>query len=101
MVIELQLGQFSADKVQTALVCSLPDDVNYFIQHSKLKLKHKETKDLVVDNPDSNKYNQNKHMGRQLAIKLFPELEKVTFDEADALLHCKYVFNNMSTIQWL
>lgn len=61
VVIELQLGQFSADRIQLAFVMALPLNVPFTVQHSKLKLKHKETKDVQADNPESNKYNQNKH----------------------------------------
>jgi hypothetical protein len=69
--------------------------VAYTIQHSKLKLKHKETKDIKADNPDANKYNQNKHQGRQLAKMLFPDMPTLTFDEYDSLLHAKYAYDNL------
>lgn len=36
---------------------ALPDDIPFVVQHSKLKLKHKETQYVKADNPDSNKYN--------------------------------------------
>lgn len=101
VVTELQLGQFSANRIQLAFVMALPLNVPFTIQHSKLKLKHEQTKDVQVDNPKSNKYNQNKHQGRQLAKILFPDMPELTFDEYDSLLHCKYAYDNIDKIHWI
>ena len=65
-----------------------------------MKLKHKLATD--PDNLTSNKYNQNKHKGRDLAKLLFPQMcdgtNPTTFDECDALLQAYYCFSNLATI---
>lgn len=65
-----------------------------------MKLKNNKIKDVEADNPDSNRYNQNKHKGRSLAIELFPEIEKKSFDEYDSLLHAHYALANIKRIKW-
>lgn len=37
-------------------------------------------------------------MGRGLANLLFPDCDKLTFDECDALLHAKYAVDNYSKV---
>jgi len=64
-----------------------------------LKLKHAETKGLKVDNEDSQKYHQNKHLSRALIQKLYPELQLSGFDEYDAILHGLYFQRNHGSIK--
>lgn len=66
-----------------------------------MKLKHKLKDEAKVDNPNSNKYNQNKHHGRELAKLLYPNMPDLTFDEYDSLLHAKYAFDNKGAITWI
>ena len=59
---------------------------------------------MAADNPDSNKYNQNKNVGKQLCFLLFPNfgnIDEFTTDEADALLHAKYVYRNYEKITFV
>lgn len=84
-----------------ALVCELPNDVLYTVQHSKMKLKHSQVENVQATNCGSNKYNQNKNVGKQLAKQFFPDLDIKTADECDALLHAKFAVDNIKTIQWL
>ena len=66
-----------------------------------MKLKHSNIESVEATNQTSNKYNQNKNVGKQLAKQFFPDLDIKTADECDALLHAKFAVDNMSTIQWL
>lgn len=66
-----------------------------------MKLKHSQIENVQATNQDSNKYNQNKNVGKQLAKQFFSDLDIKTNDECDALLHAKFAVDNIKTIQWL
>ncbi len=46
VAVELQLGNFSCTPIQMAIVAHLKDNTPFVVQHSKLKLKHPELKDI-------------------------------------------------------
>lgn len=54
---------------------------------------------MEADNKESGKYHQNKHLGRDLIKVILKDVpEKITFDEADALLHAIYAYRNLKKI---
>ena len=40
-------------------------------------------------------------VGRELVRQIYKEIEKITYDECDSILHCLYALNNVKSINWL